>query len=55
MIDPWNPIEIENDTVAPAYWDAMINGLLQGNNIEQRIMSNIDKAFELSPYLKEGK
>jgi hypothetical protein len=55
MLDPWNPIVIEGDTVIPSYWSATINGLLQGNQIEERIERNIDKSFELSPYLKEGK
>jgi len=55
MMDPWTYDVIEGDTVMPVYWDAAIHGLLQGNEIENRIEANIDKAFELSPYLKEGK
>jgi len=55
MTDPWNPIEVKGDTVMPVYWDATITGLLQGNLIEDRIKTNIDKAFDLSTYLKKGK
>ncbi len=52
MIDPWKPQEIAPDTtVYPNYWEAAIHGLLQGNDIQQRIKDRIDKAFELSPYL----
>jgi len=55
MTDPWNPIEVKGDTVMPVYWDATITGLLQGNLIEDLIKTNIDKAFDLSTYLKKGK
>lgn len=55
MLDPYNPFVKDGDTALPVYWDAAFTGLLQGNLIEDRIKSNINKAFELSPYLKEGK
>ena len=55
MLDPWNPVVVEGDTVMPVYWDATIHGLLQGSEIKSRINKNIDQAFEMSAYLKEGK
>jgi len=55
MMDPWQYNVVEGDTVMPVYWDATIHGLLQGSEIENRIKKNIDKAFEMSAYLKEGK
>jgi hypothetical protein len=52
MLDPWKPDEIAPDTIVyPTYWMAAIQGLLQGSNIDDRIKEDIQKAFELSPYL----
>jgi hypothetical protein len=52
MIDPENT-DIEEKTFAVT-WLAALNSLLHGSqqDIEQRIMDNIDQAFEQSPYLK---
>lgn len=55
MLDPYHPYVNEGDTVLPVYWDAAFTGLLQGNLIEDRIKTSIDQAFEMSPYLKDGK
>ena len=55
MLDPYHPYVVEGDTVLPVYWDAAFTGLLQGSLIEDRIKTNIDQAFKMSPYLKEGK
>ncbi len=55
MMNPWKYDVVEGDTIMPVYWDATIHGLLQGSQIDNRIKTNIDQAFKLSPYLKEGK
>ena len=55
MIDPRKPQHPTPDsTIYPNYWEATIHGLLQGDNIEKRIIERIDKAFELSPYLNHN-
>ncbi len=55
MLDPYNPYVNEGDTALPVYWDASFTGLLQGSLIEDRIRTNIDQAYKMSPYLKDGK
>ena len=36
----------------PVVWSVILNGLAEGNNITQRIQTNMDKAFAQSPYIK---
>ena len=53
MVDPWKTIEVSSDTIIhPNYWMAGVHGLLQGGNVENRIKTSINQAFEQSPYLK---
>lgn len=52
MSDP-NGIDTENQII-PIVWMAVINGLVQDNNssdVQTRINTNIDQAFEQSPYI----
>ena len=42
-----NPLEM----TMPSVWAGAINGLASGSNIESRIITSIDQAFDQSPYL----
>ena len=39
----------------PTVWIGAVNGLVQGNTIEERIADGIRQAFAQSPYLADGK
>ncbi len=39
----------------PTAWIAALNGLIEGNQVEERIDNGIDQAFAQSPYLGAGK
>ena len=52
MINPKDYDIIKGDTVSRVYWNAGLNGLLVGSNIEQIVLSGIDQAFKQSPEIK---
>ncbi len=52
MINPKDYDIVRGDTVARVYWSGALNGLLEGNNIESRVLAGIDQAFKQSPELK---
>jgi uncharacterized protein DUF4136 len=52
MANPLDYIVFEGDTVTPIYWASGINGVLSSGSDDNRIVSGINKAFELSPEIK---
>lgn len=51
MINPKQ--QMSADKKIPIVWVGLINGLLEGSNINARINKNIDQAFMQSPYLMD--
>jgi hypothetical protein len=39
----------------PTIWIGALNGLVEGDAVEERILDGIDQAFDQSPYLGDGK
>jgi hypothetical protein len=53
MIDPAAADTVQ--TKVPTIWIGALNGLVEGNAVEERILNGIDQAFAQSPYLGAGK
>jgi hypothetical protein len=53
MLDPARADSTE--AKVPTIWIGALNGIVEGDNIEERIMDGITQAFAQSPYLGEGK
>jgi hypothetical protein len=51
MINPKQ--QMSADKKIPIVWVGLVNGLLEGSNINARINKNIDQAFMQSPYLMD--
>ncbi len=57
LIEMANPLDyrvVEGDTVTPIYWASGINGVLSSGSNDDRIKKGINKAFELSPEIKNN-
>ncbi len=53
LIDP--AAADSSEAKVPTVWLGALNGLVQGDAVEDRIVAGIDQAFTQSPYLGEGK
>ena len=54
MVNPDDNDVIDGDTLARVYWNAGIQGVLNGGNTNNRIKKGIDQAFIQSPQIKTG-
>jgi hypothetical protein len=52
MVNPRDYDIIRGDTVSRVYWNAALNGLLQGSDIKARVLAGIDQAFKQSPEIR---
>ncbi len=54
MTNPDDYDIIQGDTVARVYWTAGIQGVLNGGNIQSRVVKGINQAFAQSPEIKHN-